>query len=209
VNGISTGAFEPERDTWSLAVQRAREEGWQCVELCAILPPLLTSLAEFLAVGQDLSAFTRVSLHAPVGIASPSEAIDAVLRLPLDGCVILHPDIYGADDAVAALGERAVFENMDVAKHFGQTVEDLGLVLDRFPEAGFCLDVAHVWTNDQSLDLGHALIQAFGTRLRQLHVSGIERDGTHRATTRDDLSIYPPLLESCSHVPHVYETVLV
>src|SRR5919197_599328 len=102
--------------------------------------------------------------------------------------------------ALRALGGRAVFENMDVAKSFGQWPSDLEEVFARFPEAGFCLDVAHVWTNDRSLALGHALIDAFGTRLRQLHVSGIEPDGTHRNTTRDDLALYEPLLQRCGSV---------
>jgi sugar phosphate isomerase/epimerase len=207
VKGISTGAYEQERDTWSLALERAREERWVCVELCAIVPPLVSSLAEYLAE-HDVAAFARVSLHAPVGIASPNEAIAELLHLPLEGDVILHPDLYGAADAVSELGSRAVFENMDVAKRFGQTVDDLAPILERFPEAGFCLDVAHVWTNDRSLELGHALVEAFGARLRQLHVSGIEPDGTHRGTTNDDLSLYAPLLERCGHVPHVFETVL-
>ena len=190
-------------------MQRARAEGWVCVELCAIVAPLVPSLTEYLATEGDLAAFTRVSLHAPVGIASPVAAIEELLQLPLDGDVILHPDIYGSSDAVAALGPRAVFENMDVAKRFGQTIEDLGSILERFPQAGFCLDVAHVWTNDQTLSLGHALIDAFGPRLRQLHVSGIEPDGTHRETTCDDLTLYAPLLERCEQVAHVFETVLV
>ena len=209
MNGISTGAYVQERDIWSLAVRRARAEGWVCVELCAIVPPLIASLADYLTGEDDVAAFTRVSLHAPVGTASPTEAIDAMLHLPLDGDVILHPDVYGAADSVASLGPRAVFENMDVAKRFGRTVEDLAEVLERFPEAGFCLDVAHVWTNDRSLALGHALIDAFGTRLRQLHVSGIEPDGTHRNTTRDDLALYEPLLQRCGSVPRVFETMLV
>jgi hypothetical protein len=209
LNGISTGAYEDERDVWSLALQRARAEGWVCVELCAIVAPLVTSLAEYLAAERDLSAFTRVSLHAPIGIASPNKVVDELLQLPLDGDVILHPDVYGGSDAVAALGSRAVFENMDVAKPLGRTLEDLATILDRFPEAGFCLDVAHVWTNDQTLSLGHALIDAFGARLRQLHISGIEPDGTHRETTRDDLALYAPLVERCEDVVHVFETVLV
>jgi hypothetical protein len=180
-----------------------------CIELCAIVAPLVTSLAEYLATEGDVAAFSRVSLHAPVGIASPNEAIEELLLLPLDGDVILHPDVYGRSDAVAELGPRAVFENMDVAKRFGRTNEDLTTILERFPEAGFCLDVAHVWTNDQTLSLGHALIDAFGARLRQLHVSGIESDGTHRETTRDDLALYAPLMERCEGVVHVFETVLV
>jgi hypothetical protein len=208
VKGISTGAYEVERERWDAAVGRARSEGFACLELCAILPPLVETLTAYLAE-HDLAGFSRVSLHAPVGIDDPEAAIAAVRRLPLDGDVILHPDLYGRDDAAGELGSRATFENMDVAKSYGRTVEDLRAVFDRFPDAGFCLDVAHVWTNDRSLALGHELLDAFGGRLRQLHVSGIEPDGTHRETTAADLELYRPLLDRAAHVPHVFEAVIV
>jgi len=208
VNGISTGAYEAERDEWGAAVARARGEGFECVELCAILPPLVETLAAYLRDG-TLDGFARVSLHAPVGIASTETAVDALVGLPLGGDVILHPDVYGRDDAAARLGGRAVFENMDVNKPFGKSAADLRAVFDRFPDAGFCLDVAHVWTNDRSLALGHELLDAFGDRLRQLHVSGIEPDGTHRETTAADLELYRPLLQRAAQVPHVYEAVVV
>src|SRR5207244_10248992 len=81
-------------------------------------------------------------------------------------------------------------------------------LFDAYPEASFCLDVAHVWTNDPSLRLGHRLIDRFGHRLRQLHVSGIEPDGTHRPTTRADLDLYAPLLARCRHVPWLLEAEL-
>jgi hypothetical protein len=68
-------------------------------------------------------------------------------------------------------------------KSFGQNAADLESVFDVYPEAGFCLDVAHVWTNDPTLRLAHDLLDSFGQRLRQLHV-WIEPDGTHRPTTR-------------------------
>jgi hypothetical protein len=210
VRGISTGAYEAERDAWRPAVARARREAWPSIELCAIRPPLLEALGAYLVDGglEELATFTRVSIHAPVGVASPDDAIADILRLPLDGVVILHPDIYGAADAAAELGERAVFENMDIAKDFGRTADDLLDVFDRFPAAGFCLDVAHVWTNDASLALGHALLDRFSGRLRQLHVSGIERDGTHRETTPADLVLYAPLLERCPEAPQVLESTL-
>jgi hypothetical protein len=209
VRGISTGAYENERDTWKAAVDRARREDWPCLELCAILPPLLNSLASYLTETVHLEEFARISLHAPVGIRSTDVVTHAILQLPLDGDVILHPDLYGADETVHILGDRAVFENMDIAKPFGTSVEDLGVVFERFPVAGFCLDVAHVWTNDPSLVLGHDLVDAFGDRLRQLHVSGIERDGTHRPTTPSDLELYAPLLDRCPGVPQILETILV
>ena len=49
---------------------------------------------------------------------------------------------------------------------------------------------------------------AHGGRLRQVHVSGIEADGTHRPTTRADLELYEPLLARCSGVPLLLEAEL-
>jgi hypothetical protein len=207
VNGISTGAYEDERADWHDAIARARREGFDCLELCAIVPPLLETLSDYLAEA-SVAGFARVSLHAPVGIERPADAVAEICRLPLDGDVILHPDVYGRDEATAVLGSRAVFENMDVAKSYGKTPQDLHEVFTRFPDAGFCLDVAHVWTVDPTLALGHELLGAFGDRLRQLHVSGIEADGTHRTTTAEDLALYQPLLERAANVPRVLEAVL-
>lgn len=121
---------------------------------------------------------------------------------------MLHPDVYVAEPSVVRLGGRAVFENMDCQKDFGRTTTDLEDVFSTFPAAGFCLDVAHVWTNDPTLSLAHALIDSLGHRLRQLHVSGIEVDGTHRTTTANDLKLYEPVLERCRHLPWLLETEL-
>jgi hypothetical protein len=203
--GIATGAFVTEREDWPAAIERARGERWRWLELTA-LRGRLGSLLRFLEVRPDaLEGFERVSVHAPAKTKdTPAEVVGMVEPLPFD--IVLHPDVYGAEPACGRLGARAVFENMDVAKGFGRDVEDLREVLTAFPEAGFCLDVAHVWTNDRTLRLGHELIDEFGGRLRQLHVSGIEGDGTHRPTTSADLELYAPLLERCRHVPWLLES---
>jgi hypothetical protein len=123
--------------------------------------------------------------------------------------VVLHPDVYRGEPSVHGLGGRAVFENMDCQKDFGRNATDLGTVFSMFPDSGFCLDVAHVWTNDRTLVLAHRLLDSFGDRLRQLHVSGIEPDGTHRPTTREDLELYEPVLARCRQVPWLLEAELV
>lgn len=208
--GIATGAYVAERNDWAAAVGRARSERWRWLELTAMrgrLAPLL----RFLDDDKDASAlasFERVSVHAPA--AMTETAAEAIASLePFDFDLVLHPDVYGSEPACARIGARAVFENMDVTKAFGRDREDLAEVLERFPDAGLCLDVAHVWTNDSSLALGHELLDALDGRLRQLHVSGIEADGTHRPTTRADLELYEPLLARCTHVPWLLETELV
>ena len=205
--GIATGSYVEERDDWRRAVTRARSEGWPYLELTAVFESLFSTLPPFLEADDLLDGFERVSLHAPIHASSPRRLLEEISRLPLDGDVIFHPDAWAGERALDRLGRRVVFENMDVAKRFGQTPDDLRRVFDDHPDAGFCLDVAHVWTNDPSLQLGHALVDTFGDRLRQLHVSGIEPDGTHRTTTRDDLELYRPLLERCGAVPWILEAV--
>jgi sugar phosphate isomerase/epimerase len=199
--GISTGAYFPDLGDWPTMVRRASEAEWPYVELAALLPGELERLGPYLATAPaELDRFERVSIHAPV-----RDGADTLGRLPAGFDTILHPNVYADANA---LGRHAVFENMDVQKDFGRFTSDLASVFDRNPEAGFCLDVAHVWTNDGSLALGHELLDAFGDRLRQLHVSGIEPDGTHRPTTGADLALYEPLLDRCRHVPWLLEAQL-
>jgi len=209
--GIATGAFVEERDDWDAALNRAAAEGWRAIELTAITEERFDALERLLKHKEDAcSAFERATIHAPVGFDAPVHEIVgrlACVKPAFD--VILHPDVYADEPAVVALGTRAVFENMDVQKSFGRDVTDLRVVFDRWRDAGFCLDVAHVWTNDRSLALAHDFLDAFDDRLRQLHVSGIEPDGTHRPTSHADLEAYAPLLERCRHVPWLLEAELV
>ena len=207
--GIGTGAFIDQRDDWPLAVARAADERWRVVELTAITEDRYEALRAYLLDEDELERFERVSVHAPAVLrSSPAEMAEALVESDLPYDVILHPDLYRDQDALATLGRRAVFENMDIVKAFGRTVEDLAWIFGRFPEAALCLDVAHVWTNDRSLRLGFELLEAFGDRLRQVHLSGIEPDGRHRTTTEADLALYEPLLSECGHVPWVLEAEL-
>jgi hypothetical protein len=209
--GIATGAYERERDDWHAAVSRAVHEGWRFVELTAIRWSRLETLVEFLARnGEQLEGFVRVSVHAPLPgtEASASRVVDRLAGLSESLDVVFHPDAFREETSLARLGRRTVFENMDVQKPFGKDVADIQIVLDAFPAARFCLDVAHVWTNDPGLALGHALLDRFGERLCQVHLSGIEPDGTHRPTTKADMKLYAPLLERCAHVPWLLESEL-
>ncbi len=205
--GIATGAYIAERDDWSAAVGRARAERWRRIELTAIRGRLASLVCFLGAHAEVLAPFERVSIHAPaVMTEAPADVLETLDPYGFD--VVLHPDVYGAEPACAAIGGRAVFENMDVTKASGRDIEDLADVFTRFPQAGFCLDVAHVWTNDPTLALGHDLLDAFGGKLRQLHVSGIEADGAHRPTTAADLTLYEPLLARCANVPWLLEAEL-
>jgi len=209
--GIATGAFTNERDDWDAALAKAAKGGWPFLELTAVTEDLLDSLISLLGRAEvALDAFERVSLHAPVVFRTSATAVAGTLVASPHGWdTIVHPDVYMGEPSLLSLGRRLVFENMDVQTSFGRSVADLGSVFDAHPEARFCLDVAHCWTNDPSLRLAHDLLDSFGDRLCQLHVSGIEPDGTHRPTTRGDLNLYAPVLARCQHVPWLLEAELV
>jgi sugar phosphate isomerase/epimerase len=209
--GIATGAFIDERDDWDAAVARAAAEGWRFIELTAITEDRLDSLVLFLEQRRDaLDCFERVSIHAPItpDHTSATAVAEKLVALAWKFDTVVHPEAYRGEQSLRRLGGRVVFENMDNQKSFGQKAPDLRSIFDAYPEAGFCLDVAHVWTNDPTLRLAHDLIDSFGQRLRQLHVSGIEPDGTHRPTTRADLDLYAPVLARCDHVPWLLEAEL-
>jgi hypothetical protein len=209
--GIATGAFDDERDNWDAALAKAAKGAWRFLELTAVTEDLLDALISFLARGEaPLNSFERVSVHAPVVFrTSPTAVAHTLVALPHGLDIVVHPDAYMGEPSLLSLGRRLVFENMDVQTSFGRSVADLDSVFDAHPDAGFCLDVAHCWTNDGSLRLAHDLLNSFGDRLCQLHVSGIEPDGTHRPTTRDDLDLYAPVLSRCQHVPWLLEAELV
>jgi hypothetical protein len=83
------------------------------------------------------AAFERVSVHAPVRFdTSVRDVVTRLGRVNPSYELILHPDLYADEPAVAELGRRVVFENMDNQKRFGRTVADLQVVFDRFPAAG-------------------------------------------------------------------------
>jgi hypothetical protein len=154
-----------------------------------------------------------VSVHAPVDDAAGHwpRVVKQLLALPPRvETIVIHPDLVTEEDVrtLAPLGERVCFENMDCGKAGGRFADELVPVFELVPDAGFCLDVAHVLTHDESLGLALELLERLGDRLRQVHVSGIEADGTHRPTTIEDLRGYAPVLERCRHVPLILEATI-
>ena len=57
--------------------------------------------------------------------------------------LVQHPDVLTAPDLLAPLGRRLALENMDARKP-GRDVAELEPYFRVLPEAGLCVDVAHV-----------------------------------------------------------------
>jgi sugar phosphate isomerase/epimerase len=151
--------------------------------------------------------FRYVSVHAPVKNREPDEAATIAMldRLPLwVRSVVAHPDALSDVGRYRTLGTRLVLENMDDRKITGRFADEMEKLFGELPDAGFCLDVAHIRSVDPTMDAAHELLDRFRSRLRHVHVSSLD-DGRHVPLTEDDEGLLAGVLDRCRDVPWILE----
>lgn len=203
--GASTGWLRGHGG-WDAQAEAAARVSPFAAELAALSLPEFDTLEAWLHALPPLP-FRYLSVHAPVkGLDDDEPALVARLaNLPAAvRSIVVHPDVLRDPAAYARVGSRLVLENMDDRKAVGQTPDDLEPFFALLPEAGFCLDVAHVTSVDPTMALAHELLDRFGARLRQLHVSSLV-DGEHAPLTDEDAERFRPVLRRCVDVPWLLE----
>lgn len=195
----------------------ALERSDLAIEISAMDPVELAPIVEMVPCFVDAAGLEYVALHAPTRGPDPlgDEQIELIGRI-IDwiDSIIVHPDILAdaaqAEQLAAAFGPKLVFENMDIRRPDFRTVSELRPLYEAAPEAGLCLDLAHVWTVDRSMQLGWELLDAYEDRLRQLHLSGIDPSGKHRDMRRSDLDHLQRFLADprCRRVAWILESEL-
>jgi hypothetical protein len=206
--GISTGVFTELRSSWRRLVAEACAVSTYAVELSALSASELPGLISYLESRPRLP-FSYVSVHAPVkGLdANEQSTAQKLGRMPLFvRSIVTHPDVLGDVRPYRSLGTRLVLENMDNRKHGGRTAHELAAMFDELPEAGFCFDIAHAHAIDPSMSVAHELLDAFRSRLRQVHVSSL-RDARHVPLTDEDEELFAPTLARCRDVPWILEAL--
>lgn len=205
--GPSTGYMVGARGDWPRLVAAAESCSLDVVELSALSARELPSLLAFLRDAGDLP-FGHVSVHGPSkgweGTAAALATALSSIPSQIDG-VVLHPETLGDASAFAELGGRLRLENMDTRKRDARTVDELARYFELLPEARFCFDVAHAQLHDPSMGLAHELLDAFGSRLAEVHVSSIRPDGEHVPLGAADAEAFLPVLARCAGVPWVLE----
>jgi sugar phosphate isomerase/epimerase len=208
--GASTGYMADSRADWDAMVAAALEVSTFAVELAALSEDELPGLEAYLAAAPELP-FDYLSVHAPVKHLRMPEA-ELVARLehlaPLVDAIVVHPDAMDDPAAYGALGSCLVLENMDARKPAGRTAAELEPFFAALPEAGLCLDVAHVLTVDPTMNEGERLLDAFAGRLRHLHVSSIDDGCRHMPLTVEQETRFGGLLRRSPDVPWILEAPL-
>jgi hypothetical protein len=177
--GFSTGALALGDFRGALGMLKSART--KAVELSALrdheVDPLMKALPDL-----DLSGYSYVSVHVPSGFRSLTEAdVAARLRPCIDReiAVVMHPDAIKDPKCWASFGPLLCIENMDKRKCTGRTVSELESFFSIFPDATFCLDIAHARQIDSTMDEARLMLRRFGTRLRQIHISEIDGQGHH------------------------------
>jgi hypothetical protein len=179
--GFSTGALAYADFRQGLSIIRAHN--LRTAELSALreeeLEPLVESMQDL-----DLSDLDYVSFHAPSRLKALSEArltglLERVAQnnMPL----IVHPDVIERADLWAPFGEILCIENMDKRKPIGRTARELAMIFQKLPQASLCLDLGHARQVDPTMSVALEIIECFGSRVRQLHVSDVNTNSQHDA----------------------------
>jgi hypothetical protein len=95
--------------------------------------------------------------------------------------IVVHPDTITSPSIWRQFGELLWLENLDKRKAVARTASELAGLFTEFPEAGFCLDVAHARQIDPTMSEAAQMLILHKNRLRQIHASGLNSNSTHSA----------------------------
>lgn len=94
-------------------------------------------------------------LHLPTGVGpgvADFREEDQLSQLAKrDWPIVLHPDAINDVDLWRGFGSLLCIENMDKRKPIGRTTLELRQIFSEFPDACFCLDLAHARQVDSSM----------------------------------------------------------
>jgi hypothetical protein len=181
--GFSTGALAYSDFQQGLAIIRAHN--LKVVELSALrdneLRPLIDVIDEL-----KLDNFDYVSFHVPskFKVMGEEEIVELLKRVAKKNWpLIVHPDVIERFDRWSVFGELLSIENMDKRKPIGRTAGELSAIFEKLPDARLCFDLGHVRQVDPTMSVALEIIDRFGNRLHQLHVSEVNTNSQHDRLT--------------------------
>jgi hypothetical protein len=205
--GFSTGALA--HADFLQGVNILMEKKVSVIELSALRQRELAPLVDALET-LDLSSFDYVSVHAPSQLEEGTER--EIVRLL--SCVsqrgwpiIVHPDVIMDSSLWSNFGQLLFLENMDKRKMVGRTASELARYFEKFPEASLCLDLGHVRQIDPTMSEAVRILERFGDRLGQLHVSEVNAKSTHDPLTAAALMAFRRISDLIPEgIPIILET---
>ena len=138
-----------------------------------------------------------------------AELVRRLARLaPLVDAIVVHPDAMEEPSPYRRARRLPGAREHGRPQAGGRTTAELAPYFPALPEAGLCLDVAHVLSVDPTMEEGERMLDAFAGRLRHLHVSSIDEACRHVPLSEEHEERFEPLLRRCPDVPWILEAPL-
>lgn len=207
--GYTTGALDDADCAEFVGELRQRENC--AIEFSALREHELSLVLSALRT-TDLSHFAHVSFHAPSKVETlKEEELVAALQEVADKhvSIVVHPDIMQDYSLWRSFGPLLCVENMDERKPCGRTAAEMAAIFEKLPEASMCFDFAHVYQIDPTLCEAQHMLNRFGNRIREIHLSSLNAECGHEALSYDTLLAFKsiaPLIPK--NVPIVLEAPL-
>jgi hypothetical protein len=188
--GFSTGSLA--FGDFRLGIQLVAGQATAAIELSALreneLQPLLNALESL-----DLREFSYVAFHAPSRLDRLSEKglfskLQAVVARQWP--IVMHPDVISDFALWRQLGALLCIENMDKRKSVGRTASELAVYFNELPEARLCFDIGHARQIDPTMCEAEIILQTFGDRIRQIHLSLVNSSSIHEPLNFDSKIAY-------------------
>ncbi|HLZ91381.1 MAG TPA: hypothetical protein VKQ28_06670 [Candidatus Acidoferrum sp.] len=179
------------------------------VELSALRQMELRPLADAINL-LDFSPFKYVSVHAPSQLQEGTEAetVNLLITLAERGLpIVVHPDVISNFALWRKLGRLLFIENMDKRKKTGRTAIELAQAFESLPEASLCFDLGHARQVDPTMSEAVLILERFGDRLGQLHISDVNARSTHDPLTAAAILAFRRISHLIpDHIPVVLES---
>lgn len=206
--GWSTGSLLPvgSKTDYVKAVEEIKKTPFTAIEFSVLreheLDPFFEQLPDL-----DVSGFDYVSFHV-CKLVKLSELtlvrrIEPVLERGWN--VINHPDLMTDRGLWQSLGSQICIENMDGSKPFGNNLDDMKKIFDEIPEASMCFDIAHAKRMDPTMLLGREMCNTFGDRIKEIHMSEVDKKFLHRPMDIISLRRFQLIADVLPPVPIILE----
>jgi hypothetical protein len=206
--GFSTGSLAKGDFLLALSYMNSIE-GVGAIELSSLRESELEALVAA-SSNLDLEKYSYVSFHAPSQLAKFNEKqLIHTLQTIKDQNwrIIVHPDIIKDHELWRGLGSYLCIENMDKRKSAGRTVDSLEQIFNLLPEATFCLDIAHSRQVDPTMRETAMMLDCFGSRLSQIHISNVNSQSIHEPLDLESIISFTLISRSIPrHVPIIIES---
>jgi hypothetical protein len=207
--GFSTGALA--RGDFVQGLRLLESKSVEAVELSALrsseLPDMLAKLPVYL--GTLEKRYRYVSFHAPTDFKDERGLLEQLTAfVSLGWNIIVHPDTIRDRSLWRALGSYLCLENMDSRKNTGRTAKELHEFFDDIPHAKLCFDIAHARQVDPTMTEAACILEEFGDRLAQVHLSEVDGRGEHFAMSLSAELAYEQFSDIISEVPVILEAIV-